>query len=238
MTVPPSVVDRATWLEARLDLLGHEKELTRLRDELAAERRALPWVQITKLYTFDTPDGARTLPDLFDGRNQLLIYHFMMGPDWTEGCPTCSFWADNFDGIDVHLADRDTTFLAVSRAPLAAIEAYRARMGWNFAWISSNGTDFNMDFHVSFPADDREGAAYTYNYVPFGGNAEELPGVSVFARGDGGEIFHTYSAYARGIDAVNGAYQLLDMTPNGRGEDELEYVQQWIRRHDDYHTQS
>jgi len=236
MTVPPSVVDRATWLKARRDLLDQEKELTRLRDELNAERRALPWVQITKPYTFDTPAGAKTLADLFDGRSQLLIYHFMMGPDWTEGCPTCSFWADNFDGIDVHLADRDTTFVAASRAPLAAIEAYRARMGWTFSWISSASNDFNMDFHVSFPADDRDGV--TYNYVPFDGVGEERPGVSVFARGEGGEIYHTYSAYARGIDVINGAYQLLDMTPNGRGEDELDFAQQWIRRHDDYHPQT
>ncbi|GMQ94549.1 MAG: thioredoxin family protein [Acidimicrobiia bacterium] len=234
MTVPPSIVDRATWLQARRELLSQEKELTRLRDELSQKRRTMPWVRIDKIYTFDTPDGARTLADLFEGRSQLLIYHFMMGPDWTEGCPTCSFWADNFDGIDVHLADRDTTFVAISRAPLTSIVAYKTRMGWSFPWISSGTSNFNMDFNVSFPTGDREGA--NYNFAPFDGDGEERPGVSVFSRNVAGEIFHSYSAYARGIEAFNGAYQLLDLTPKGRGEDGLRFAQEWIRRHDDYHS--
>jgi len=229
---PARIVDRATWLEARTELLDQEKELTRLRDEISRKRRAMPWVRIDKTYTFDTPDGARTLADLFDGRSQLLVYHFMMGPGWTEGCPTCSFWADNFEGIGVHLADRDATFLAISRAPLAAIQAYRSRMGWSFPWVSSVTSDFNMDFNVSFPSGERKGAVY--NYALFDGEVEELPGVSVFVRDAGGEVFHTYSAYARGIDAVNGAYQFLDLTPKGRGEDGLAFAQAWIRRHDEY----
>lgn len=229
---PSKVVDRATWLEARVDLLNHEKRLTRLRDELTEKRRALPWVRIDKNYTFETPDGERSLTDLFDGRNQLLIYHFMMGPDWTEGCPTCSFWADNFDGIGVHLGDRDTSFVAISRAPMPAIRAYKTRMGWSFPWVSSVSSDFNMDFNVSFPVGDRDGA--TYNYAAFDGGPEELPGVSAFVRDADDNVFHTYSAYSRGIDAINGAYQFLDLTSNGRGEDGLDYAQEWIRRHDDY----
>jgi len=231
-----SVVDRATWLQVRQELLSQEKELTRLRDELSQKRRAMPWVRIDKTYTFDTSDGARTLAELFDGRSQLLIYHFMMGPDWTEGCQSCSFWADNFDGIDVHLAARDTTFVVVSRAPLPAIDAYRTRMGWSFLWVSSVKSDFNMDFDVSFPIGDRDSA--TYNYVPFDEDGEERPGVSVFIRGEEGEIYHSYSAYSRGIDIFNGAYQLLDLTPKGRSEDGLQFAQEWIRRHDDYHSQT
>jgi len=229
---PASVVDRATWLTARRELLTQEKELTRLRDELSRKRRAMPWVRIEKAYTFETPDGTRTLSELFDGRSQLLIYHFMMGPDWKEGCPTCSFWADNFNGIGVHLADRDTTLVAISRAPLPVIEAYQTRMGWSFPWVSSLTSDFNMDFDVSFPIAESDGA--TYNYAPFDEDGEERPVVSVFSRGDRGEIYHSYSAYSRGIDSINGAYQLLDLTPKGRGEDGLAFAQQWIRRHDDY----
>jgi len=159
-----------------------------------------------------------------------------MGPDWTEGCQSCSFWADNFDGIDVHLAARDTTFVVVSRAPLPAIDAYRTRMGWSFLWVSSVKSDFNMDFDVSFPIGDRDSA--TYNYVPFDEDGEERPGVSVFIRGEEGEIYHSYSAYSRGIDIFNGAYQLLDLTPKGRSEDGLQFAQEWIRRHDDYHSQT
>jgi len=230
----PNVVDRATWLKARVELLHQEKEVTRLKDELSRKRRALPWVRIDKTYTFDAPDGPRTLADLFDGRSQLLVYHFMMGPDWTEGCPTCSFWADNFDGVGVHLADRDTTFVAISRAPMPAIQAYKSRMGWGFTWVSSVGSDFNVDLNVSFPHGSNEEAVY--NFAPFKEGGEERPGVSVFARDARGEIFHTYSAYARGVDVFNGAYQLLDLTPKGRGEDGFDFVQQWIRRHDDYGT--
>jgi len=221
----PTVASREEWLSARLDLLQAEKELTRRRDELSRQRRALPWVRIDKTYQFDSADGPRSLPDLFDGRSQLLVYHFMFGPDWDEGCPSCSFWADNFDGIGVHLAHRDVTFLAVSRAPLDRLMAYRSRMGWTFPWVSSLGSDFNMDFGVS--------EAATYNYVPAASPEEELPGLSAFAQRDG-EVFHTYSCYSRGIDAFNGAYQLLDLTPKGRDESGLPHSMAWVHRHDAY----
>jgi predicted dithiol-disulfide oxidoreductase (DUF899 family) len=221
----PTIAGREEWLRARLELLQAEKELTRRRDELSRQRRALPWVRIDKSYEFDTVDGPRSLPHLFDGRSQLLVYHFMFGPDWEEGCPSCSFWADNFDGIGVHLAHRDATLLAVSRAPLERLVAYRDRMGWTFPWVSSLRSDFNMDFGVS--------EAATYNYVPVDHPEEELPGLSVFAQRDG-DVFHTYSCYARGIDTFNGAYQLLDLTPKGRDEDDLESTMAWLHRHDAY----
>jgi len=225
LTVEPTIAPREEWLRARLDLLQAEKELTRHRDELSRRRRALPWVRIDKAYRFDTPDGPRSLPDLFDGRSQLLVYHFMFGPEWPEGCPSCSFWADNFDGVGVHLAHRDVTFLAVSRTPLDRLLAYRSRMGWTFPWVSSSGSDFNLDFGVS--------DSPTYNYAPSEAPQEELPGLSAFAQRDG-EVFHTYSCYARGLDAFNGAYQLLDLTPKGRDEDGLEWPMAWVRRHDAY----
>jgi predicted dithiol-disulfide oxidoreductase (DUF899 family) len=221
----PTVATREEWLRARLDLLQAEKELTRLRDELSRQRRALPWVRIDKDYRFDTVDGPRSLPELFDGRSQLLLYHFMFGPEWPEGCPSCSFWADNFDGIGVHLAHRDVTFLAASRAPLDRLLAYRSRMGWSFPWVSSSGSDFNLDFGVS--------DSPIYNYAPSDSAQEELPWLSAFAQRDG-EVFHTYSCYARGLDAFNGAYQLLDLTPKGRDEGGLEWPMAWLHRHDAY----
>ncbi len=225
LTLEPTIAPREEWLRARLDLLQAEKELTRHRDELSRRRRALPWVRIDKDYRFDTEDGPRSLPELFEGRSQLLVYHFMFGPEWPEGCPSCSFWADNFDGVGVHLAHRDVTFLAVSRAPLDRLLAYRSRMGWTFPWVSSSGSDFNLDFGVS--------DSPTYNYAPSEAPQEELPGLSAFAQRDG-EVFHTYSCYARGLDAFNGAYQLLDLTPKGRDEDGLEWPMAWVRRHDAY----
>ncbi len=223
----PTIGSPEEWLRARVDLLQAEKELTRRRDELSRQRRALPWVRIDKDYEFDTTDGPRSLPELFDGRSQLLVYHFMFGPDWEKGCPSCSFWADNFDGIGVHLAHRDVTFLAVSRAPLDRLLAYRKRMGWSFPWVSSLGSDFNTDFGVS--------DASTYNYAPVASPEEELPGLSAFAQ-RAGEVFHTYSCYARGLDAFNGAYQLLDLTPKGRDEDGLPHSMAWLHRHDAYHV--
>jgi predicted dithiol-disulfide oxidoreductase (DUF899 family) len=221
----PTVATREEWLRARLDLLQAEKELTRQRDELSRRRRALPWVRVDKDYRFDAEDGPRSLDELFDGRSQLLVYHFMFGPEWPEGCPSCSFWADNFDGIGVHLAHRDVTFLAASRAPLPRLLAYRSRMGWTFPWVSSSGSDFNLDFGVS--------DSPIYNYTPSDSPQEELPGLSAFAQRDG-EVFHTYSCYARGLDAFNGAYQLLDLTPKGRDEDGLESPMAWLHRHDAY----
>jgi predicted dithiol-disulfide oxidoreductase (DUF899 family) len=225
VSAEPVIGTREAWLRARVELLHAEKELTRRRDELARQRRALPWVVVDKDYTFETVDGARSLVDLFDGRGQLLLYHFMFGVDWDEGCPSCSFWADNFDGVGVHLSHRDVTFLAASRAPLEKLLAYRDRMGWTFPWVSSAGSDFNVDFGVS--------DATTYNFTPVSNPADELPGLSAFAR-RGNEVFHTYSCYARGLDAFNSAYQLLDLAPNGRDEDDLEYPAAWLRRHDQY----
>lgn len=233
-TDTPTVVDRATWLDARRELLDAEKALTRQRDELAALRRRQPWVRVDTDYTFDTPDGPRHLTDLFDGRPQLVVYHFMLGPDWDEGCPSCSFWADGYDGLTSHLGARDTSLIAVSRAPLANIEAYRERMGWSFPWVSSLDNDFNIDFDVSFPEGHRDDR--TYNFAPIEDPPEELPGLSVFFRDDAGDVFHTYSCYARGLDPFNAAYQILDLTPMGRHEDDLEWSMAWLRRHDQYDT--
>ena len=228
----PTVGSRDEWLAARLELLAREKDLTRRRDELAAQRRALPWVRIEQDYCFDGPDGPRNLAELFDGRSQLLVCHFMYGPDWDEGCPSCSFWADTYEGLSVHLAHRDVTFVCVSRAPLAKLTAYKARMGWTFPWFSSAQSDFNVDFGVSFtPEQQSEGA--TYNFAHQDHPAEEAPGISAFALRNG-EVFHTYSAYSRGLDPLNGAYQLLDLTPKGRDEAGLEWPMAWLRRHDAY----
>ena len=226
----PRIVGQDEWLEARRALLAREKELTRLRDEVAAERRRLPWRRIDKDYRFDTPDGPASLADLFGGCGQLLVYHFMFGPDYAEGCPSCSFWADNLDGIDVHLAARDTALVLVSRGPLAKLEDYRRRMGWRLRWVSSAGCDFNFDFAVS----RRPGEALmSYNYGTIQRDADEHPGVSAFVREDGA-VFHTYSTYARGLDPLNGAYQLLDLTARGRQEEGLPFSMQWVRRHDRY----
>ncbi|MGF1599149.1 MAG: DUF899 domain-containing protein [Acidimicrobiales bacterium] len=224
-TNAPRIGRREEWLRERLALLHEEKELTRRRDALSAARRALPWVPVEREYTFVTPDGTRTLDGLFEGRTQLIVNHFMFGPDWSEGCPSCSFWADSFDGIGVHLTARDTSFVAVSRAPLSSLLAYRARMGWTFPWVSSLNTTFNEDFSVS--------NAQTYNYSPVKNPMEESPGLSTFIRRDG-QVFHTYSCYARGLDPFNTAYQLLDVTPLGRAEDDLPWPMAWLRRHDDY----
>ena len=227
------VVSHEEWLKARLELLAAEKEFTRQRDALTRRRMAMPWERVEKPYRFEGPNGALSLADLFDGRSQLIVYHFMLGPDWEEGCKSCSFWADNFDGIPTHLNHRDVTFTAVSRAPLPKIEAYKKRMGWSFPWVSSYGSDFNYDFHVSFTEEQLAAGKVDYNYGLVEGD-EELPGLSVFSKNDRGEVFHTYSCYARGIDMVNGAYQFLDLVPKGRDEDALEFSMEWVRRHDQY----
>jgi predicted dithiol-disulfide oxidoreductase (DUF899 family) len=220
------------YRSARLALLAKEKELNRARDELAAERRRLPWVPVTKEYEFEGPDGRLTMRDLFDGRSQLIVYHFMYGPDWEEGCPSCSFWADSFNGMPVHLANRDASLVAVSRAPFAQIEEYRRRMGWSFRWVSSAGSAFNFDYGVSFtPQQQAEGAEYNFRQSDVG---DELPGLSVFAMDGAGQVFHTYSAYSRGLDPINSGYQLLDLTPKGRDEDDLPWTMAWLRRHDSY----
>ena len=232
-------------LAARLELLEAEKELTRRGDELARQRKALPWVPIEKQYVFDSAEGEKTMDQLFAGRSQLLVYHFMFGPEWTEGCPLCSFWADNFQGAVVHLAHHDVTMLCASRALFDRIESYKRRMGWMFPWVSSGRGDFNYDFGVSVAGVDAgpsqpemgrpspeqaEGLTYNFTYPPF---AAEMPGLSAFALEDG-VVYHTYSCYARGLDVFNSAYQLLDRAPLGRHEDRLPMPFVWIRRHDEY----
>ena len=227
------VVSQEDWLAARRQLLTKEKEFTRLRDQLSAERRELPWVNVEKEYVFDTPDGKATLADLFDGRSQLMVYHFMFGPGWEQGCPSCSFVSDHIDGANWHLPQRDVTLLAVSRAPLAEIEAFKRRMGWRFKWVSSYGNDFNHDFHVSFTKEELAKGKVDYNYDMVEGY-DELPGISVFYKDPSGGVFHTYSAYARGLDMLIGAYNYLDLAPKGRDEAALPWTMAWVRHHDRY----
>jgi predicted dithiol-disulfide oxidoreductase (DUF899 family) len=218
---------------ARLELLVREKELSRLRDQISAERRRLPWVRLEKSYEFDGPNGRLSMLDLFGHNSQLIVYHFMMGPGWVEGCPICSFWADSFDGTQVHLAHRDAALVVVSRAPFPEIETYRQRMGWSFRWVSSAPSDFNFDFGVSSTPEHRvTGSEYNFRHVDE--PMPESPGLSVFARDDAGEIYHTYSTYSRGLDPINTAYQLLDVTPKGRDEQDLPWTMAWLRRHDSY----
>ncbi|RYF16984.1 MAG: DUF899 domain-containing protein [Comamonadaceae bacterium] len=219
------------WLAQRRTLLAHEKELTRLRDQLARERRALPWVRVEKDYVFDTPEGRRSLAGLFEGRGQLLVQHFMFGPEWEQGCPSCSFMADHLDGMRAHLAQRDVSVVVVSRAPLAQIERFRRRMGWQFPWVSSHGSSFNHDFGVSFTPQERATGEVSYNYCMQPFPSEEAPGISVFCRDDAGALFHTYSTYGRGVEVMMGAYNLLDLTPRGRDEAS---PMDWVRHHDRY----
>lgn len=225
------VVSQEQWTAERIRLLAREKELTHLRDQVARERRALPWVRIGKVYNFDAPEGGRTLGDLFAGRRQLLVQHFMLAPGWEAGCPSCSFMADHTDGMSVHLAACDVTFVAISRAPLVEIERFRRRMGWQFRWVSSFGSDFNRDFQVSFTPQEAQGQVY-YNYAMQPFECEELPGVSVFYKNEAGDVFHTYSTYRRGVEAMMGTYSLLDLTPKGR--DESAGAMAWVRHHDRY----
>jgi predicted dithiol-disulfide oxidoreductase (DUF899 family) len=227
------IVSQREWTAERKALLAKEKEFTGARDRLSAERRELPWVKVEKPYVFDTPAGQKTLAELFDGKSQLIVYHFMLGPGWVEGCPSCSFLADHFDGAIVHLSQRDVAFVVVSRAPLAEIEAYKKRMGWRFNWVSSFGSEFNFDFHVSFTKDELATGKVDYNYDMAEGH-DELPGASVFYKDPGGAVFHTYSAYARGLDILIGAYNWLDLTPKGRDEGDLPWSMAWVRRHDEY----
>ena len=233
MTTHPTVT-RDEWLAARQALLAKEKEFTKQRDVISAARRALPWVKVETDYVFEGPDGKETLADLFDGRSQLITYHFMLGPGWEQGCPSCSFLADHFDGAVVHLAHRDATLVVVSRAPLAEIEKFQKRMGWKFKWVSSNGCDFNRDYQVSFTEDEMAKGEVVYNYRKSEFPSEEAPGVSFFARDESGDVFHTYSAYARGLDTLLGTYNFLDMAPKGRDEDDLPFTMSWVRHHDRY----
>jgi predicted dithiol-disulfide oxidoreductase (DUF899 family) len=229
-----TVVSQDEWLTARKALLAKEKEFTRQRDELSRIRRELPWVKVENVYSFDGPDGRQSFAELFDGRSQLIVYHFMFAPDWDAGCPHCSRWADNFNSIIVHLNHRDVTMIAVSRAPYAKLAAYRKRMGWTFKWVSSSDTDFNFDYRVSFTPQEVAAKDAMYNFVrqdPFVGERE---GVSVFFKDDKGGVFHTYSTYARGIDMLNVDYHYLDLVPKGRDEDGRGPF--WVRRHDEYET--
>jgi predicted dithiol-disulfide oxidoreductase (DUF899 family) len=226
------IVSHDEWIAARRDFLAKEKEFTRLRDELSRQRRELPWERVDKTYVFDGPNGKESLADLFAGKSQLIVYHFMFGPDWEAGCKSCSFWAENFERLPIHLKHRDTTLIAISRAPLAKLEAYRKRMGWTFKWVSSGGNDFNFDYRVSFTPGDVEKGARAYNYDTIKVPEEEMPGISVFYKDKSGAIFHTYSCYARGIDMMNNVYHYLDLTPKGR--DEADGIMTWLRRRDEY----
>jgi predicted dithiol-disulfide oxidoreductase (DUF899 family) len=230
----PRVVTETEWLAARKDLLAKEKEFTRQRDALSAERRNLPWLKVSNEYVFDAPGGKKTMADLFSGRSQLIVYHFMLGPGWEEGCKSCSYLGDHFDGMLLHLAHRDVTLLCISRAPLPQIEAFKKRMGWRFGWVSSFGTDFNHDFHVSFSKAEMAAGKVYYNYGMTEFPSEEAPGASVFYKDQAGGIFHTYSAYARGLDILVGTYNFLDLAPKGRDEDGLKHTMEWVRHHDKY----
>jgi predicted dithiol-disulfide oxidoreductase (DUF899 family) len=230
------IVSAQQWFTLRKELLRKEKELTGLRDRLNAERRELPWVRVEKNYIFDAPGGKVSLTDLFAGRSQLVVYHFMFGPDWNEGCPSCSFMSDHIDATLAHLAARDVTMVMVSRAPLAKIESFKKRMGWRFNWVSSYGSDFNPDFHVSFTKDEMAQGKVNYNYTMQQFPSEEAPGVSVFYRDTARHVFHTYSSYGRGVEQLVGTYMILDMVPKGRDEDHLGFTMEWVRHHDRYGT--
>ncbi len=227
-----AVVSREKWLRARTALLAKEKKFTHLRETLAQQRRALPWVKVEKPYSFDASGGKQTLGDLFEGRSQLVIYHFMFAPEWDQGCMHCSFWADHFDCMGVHLNHRDVTFAAISRAPLSKIARFKKRMGWKFKWVSSSNTDFNYDFNVSFAPEQIKKGTTFYNYVLGGNDYSDREGLSVFYKDKSGAIFHTYSTFARGIDMLNGTYHFLDLVPKGR--DEGDSPQSWVRYHDRY----
>jgi predicted dithiol-disulfide oxidoreductase (DUF899 family) len=227
------VVSAEAWLVARIRLLAKEKAFSKSLDQLARQRRELPWVEVQKDYVFHGPDGKESLSDLFAGKRQLLVYHFMFGPGWKEGCPHCSFWADHFDSVNVHIGQRDTTFVVVSRAPLKAIQKFKKRMRWRFKWVSSNHSDFNFDFHVSFTPEEIRKKRLHYNYRIIRSDLDELQGVSAFYKERRGEVYHTYSSYARGIDLMNTTYNFLDLTAKGRDENP-ERTQDWVRFHDRY----
>jgi predicted dithiol-disulfide oxidoreductase (DUF899 family) len=228
------VVSPKEWITSRKELLQKEKEFTRLRDELSRQRRELPWAKVEKDYVFDTANGKQTLANLFDGKSQLIVYHFMFGPGWEQGCPSCSFLADHFDGSLIHLGHRDVALVVVSRAPLAQIEAFKKRMGWKFRWVSSFGNDFNYDYRVSFTKEEMAKGKVDYNYGAVEFPTEEAPGASAFYKNGTNDIFHTYSTYARGLDILVGAYNFLDMAPKGRDEDGLAHTMAWVRHHDRY----
>jgi predicted dithiol-disulfide oxidoreductase (DUF899 family) len=230
---PHAIVPHEQWLAARKALLQQEKEFTQLRDQLSRQRRELPWERVEKPYVFDGPDGPISLVDLFAGKSQLVVYHFMFSPADDAGCPHCSFWADHYDGMVAHLGQRDVSFVVISRAPIAKIAAFKRRMGWKFRWLSSGRNEFNYDFGVSFtPADIKSGKAL-YNVGTLAPEMSDREGLSVFTKDSNGTVFRTYSCYARGIDMINGTYQILDLVPRGRDEDP-EFTQSWVRHHDRY----
>lgn len=231
---PPQIATPAEWLERRRILLEKEKELTRLRDELASERQKLPWVRLEKNYEFQGASGKVRLSELFGDKSQLIIYHFMFGPGWSEGCPSCSLMSDQFDATLCHLAARDVAFAVVSRAPYAEIASFKKRLGWGFPWVSSFETDFNRDYNVSFSREEVNSGRQFYNFGPNGFPSEEGPGISVFARDDSGALYHTYSTYARGAEPMLNVYQFLDITPKGRAEQGLPWPMAWVRHHDRY----
>lgn len=230
---PHKIVSREEWLEARRAHLKNEKALTRMMDMVSEERRRLPWVKVEKNYVFETTEGQKTLAELFGGNSQLIVYHFMLGPDWEAGCPGCSFLADHIDGANLHLRHHDVSLVVVSRAPLPEILAYRKRMGWQFRWVSSNGSDFNFDYHVSFTKEDlaKDKVEYNFEMIDSAQAHDELPGTSVFYRDARGDIYHTYSSYGRGGDILIGTHNYLDLTPKGRNENG---TMDWMRRHDEY----
>jgi len=232
------VVSRDEWIDARRQLLAKEKALLRLREDLSRERRELPWEPVAKSYVFDGAAGKETLADLFAGRSQLIVYHFMFAPDSDAGCRGCSFWADNYNGIIPHLSQRDVSFAAVSRAPLPKLQAFAARMGWGFKWVSGANSDFNYDYQASFRKEDVARGAATYNYASYTDSMPDKPGFSVFFRDAAGDIFHTYSTYARGLDPINAVFQLLDLVPKGRDESGLAHPMSWVKLHDQYETMS
>jgi predicted dithiol-disulfide oxidoreductase (DUF899 family) len=233
-----AVVSEEKWLAARREHLAAEKEFTRARDRLSEARRALPWVKVGKAYSFRGPKGTQSLANLFEGRSQLIVYHFMFAPEWNEGCKSCSFWMDNFDGIISHLNQRDVRFVAVSRAPLEKLEAFKQRMGWQFKWVSSLDSDFNYDYRVSFTETEKAAGEVQYNYGRRKFFSSEGPGISVFRKDDDGTIYHTYSCYARGLDILNGAYNLLDLVSKGRDEETQPYTMAWVRLRDKYDPQA
>ena len=230
----PPIVSKDEWLTARKALLTEEKAFNQARDALSSKRRALPMVAVEKDYVFNGAKGDISLAELFGGKSQLIVYHFMYGPDWEEGCVSCSFWADNFDNIPKHLAARDAGFAVVSRAPYPTLAAYQKRMGWSFPWVSAFDTSFNTDFNVSFTQEQKDAGKAVYNYQPSSFPSDEAPGISVFSRDGAGNIFHTYSTYSRGLDMLNGAYHYLDLLPKGRDEAELPWPMAWLKRRDDY----
>lgn len=229
-----TIVSSEQWAEARRALMAKEKEFLRLRDQLSQARRNLPWERLKAGYVFEGAAGRETLAELFGGHSQLIVYHFMFAPDWENGCKSCSFWADNFNGITAHLRQRDVALAAISRAPYSKLKAFAQRLGWQFKWVSSANTDFNYDYHVSFRPEDVAAGKAQYNSAPYSGKMSDLPGISVFYKDADGSIFHTYSTYARGLDPVNAAYQLLDLVPKGRDEDALPQPMAWVKHRDQY----